>query len=454
MPRSSTVRKCPERGAILYLVMTSNRVPLRGVTVGIVAGPTEPASSQAVTDNDGFAEFHDLEPGRYEMIVTVAAGSQDILVRRDRYLDVVGGDEAFGTANVEVAPVAPVVFGLQARTADEIGAALTLGYRAFDGGDTYRISDDDKADTTASLAQALAESGVERKAIRVIYKIDAVEPESLSKHVRAVAGLFDGRIDDLLVHHAQGDDTGRYLKVMRGLRKAGVVTNIGIGDPARSSMNAYPADCYEVAASTLFETGGGPELARLLANTGKPVYVYDIIGTLGRLKQLSGNAAPLDDSDSRAFLSIVRSAIPTAVPILSTSSEQRMKNNFDAALAEDLDAVDFANRKALQNGIEAARAAAVVPIAGMSASIRTRLGQIVGGTNWAAAAILPAVQETVLRRIEAARFTAEERNTIYVKGEVWYKLETVLEDLQAWDKNCSRVKAATFISDAIALHIN
>jgi diketogulonate reductase-like aldo/keto reductase len=433
MPKNKAIGRCPRLGSIVYLVMTAANAPVESVNVAI----TGSVSNSATTDKYGFVEFRPLEPGKYRIAVT--AQVPDVVTRADLELVVSAGDEAFGTATLGEVP--PIVFGLQARTLQQLEDALHVGYRAFDGGDTYD-------DTISLLSAAVARTGIERAGIRIIYKIDLTTPAELKEHLLALANKFSGWIDDVIVHHATHQTAPEYLAQLREVQQLGTIKRVGLGDPDMATLKAQVSDCYELSASTLFENPAGDELAAWLQKAGKPVYVYYFLSTLRSLKEAHDINA-VTDSDCRAFCATIRGAIPTAIPILSSGLRERMQANLKAATAEDVNADDYANYKAIEKRIEAAYAAAVVNVCQIPEGLRVRLSSLFGETHWDAVTIPEGERKSILTRIANGQFTDEEKRTIYEGNGVRHRLDKLLGNLQEWKKNCNRVLAYEFLTCAI-----
>jgi hypothetical protein len=338
--------------------------------------------------------------------------------------------------------LASAVFGVSGRTLEEIRAAVAEGYRTFDCADTY-------GETLTHVATAIRESGTPRRAFEVIYKIDATEPAELAAHVRGVAQQLGGYVDHVLIHKVTDAPLARrYEPILAELQRAGVVSFIGSGDvKAGMDPGALAArDSFEIDAADLLIGPTSDELAAQLAAAGKPVFVYNIIGTLKRILGTPDRPTP---DQVRAVIAKLQNRVPTAEPILTSSRRDGMAENLKLELddVEDWGAFGDAGT-AIDAAAAPAAAAAAVPIEQMSPDVSERVFAILySGPEWAAESLFDDPARYLEERDRhLAAFTPAELDVRYQRGSAEHSLRQAIEMLFDSQGNCHRVAAVSFLT--------
>ncbi|MCX4904441.1 aldo/keto reductase [Streptomyces sp. NBC_00878] len=121
-----------------------------------------------------------------------------------------------------------LVFGLDGRTADDVQAAVQLGYRRFDAAESYGASTD-------ALAEAIGSSPQHRDDFEVLYKFDVRADENreqLRTRLTEVAGKFGGKLDAAVIHNLDGDQAQirKAWNVMHSMKRQGTIGKAGVGN--------------------------------------------------------------------------------------------------------------------------------------------------------------------------------------------------------------------------------
>ncbi|MFI5492924.1 aldo/keto reductase [Actinoplanes sp. NPDC051859] len=232
------------------------------------------------------------------------------------------------------------VFGLDGvNDPRAVASAIDAGYRRFDTAESYGGSTD-------LLANGLRQGpGVARGDYEVVYKFDITPGESadsLDARLRDVAGKFDGKLDDLLIHNVDGvsrDDLHRTWRVLRGLRAEGVVDRIGVGNVTDAAVPAVRElaqrgriDTLENSAESLLRS---PELKEFLTESygaGTPLAVY-YYGARGLLQSIAADSGLQTDSPQvrEQFTTLMGREVPGETHQISSSRDaDRQRANLQA----------------------------------------------------------------------------------------------------------------------------
>ena len=175
--------------------------------------------------------------------------------------------------------VQSLVFGTDGKNAAAIESAVQRGYRRFDCAESYRNVDE--------VADVLARSGLPRDEFEVIYKFNARQgesPQDLARRLEAVASLFGGWIDSLMIHNLDvPDDDIRNAWAAMAALKGGVAGEIGVGnvkpkddDLLRGLEQTYPIEAIE---NSVRDVVGNDATRGLIRRTGAKLYHYGIRAT-------------------------------------------------------------------------------------------------------------------------------------------------------------------------------
>ncbi|MFF3646509.1 aldo/keto reductase [Streptomyces sp. NPDC002564] len=166
------------------------------------------------------------------------------------------------------------VFGVDGKNQPQLRSAVEAGYRRFDCAESY-------GNSTALLADELA--ALPRNAYEVIYKFDVragERPEELRARLAAVAQLFAGRIDGLVIHNIGEDDQAARTAwhVLTELKDQKVAAGIGVGNVGVTHAallgelgDAAPIDIVENSLESILTD---PALKDLVKDTGAALYYY------------------------------------------------------------------------------------------------------------------------------------------------------------------------------------
>jgi diketogulonate reductase-like aldo/keto reductase len=340
-----------------------------------------------------------------------------------------------------------VVFGLEGKDANAIRSAIAAGYTTFDGADSY-------GNTIILLAAALRDAARQqnrrREDFEVIYKVDQTEPGDLMMHLYAIAERFDGYLDQVLIHKVtDGERAAAYGPVLSLLKRDGVVKAVGAGDVGAAMSGHFETmDSFEVNATELFHGPDHETLARNLDRTGKPVFVYNVIGALKSLLHMADRESP-SQAQVMAMMVKIKALVGAAEPILSSSSAEKQAANLavlnprpdqEAAIGEAYKAIDSAS----------AATEGAISITSMPADVATRVTEtLFQGLDWAGERLFDDPRQYAVHREQCLKkFTPQELGVRYqgvredkAKTFTLQKLVDMLFDASG---NCHRVEASNF----------
>lgn len=336
-----------------------------------------------------------------------------------------------------------VVFGLSGKNEAAITTAVAAGYRIFDAADTY-------GGTATVLAKVLRAAKVPRRDFEIIYKIDATAPEALEGHIRTLAGRFGGYLDHVIIHKSYGDDTAAYKVVLKKLKDARFIIKVGGGDVSADMDDVDTADSFELDASTLLFTDEGDRLVEKLEESDKPIFVYNLVDAATRIYGDRPTRSQL-----KLLISKIKSMLPSARPILSSSDEGRMRANL--ASSGEMGDGDYEDYGDMSSGIDEQRkiVSRAVPMGEMDGDVQEALYAVTLARDYSEPYLFNADSETEIRECLVARsramatFTREQLGATYVaaSGKA-YKLSALLAMLFQPGGNCHRVEAFNAIMDA------
>ncbi|WP_306335265.1 aldo/keto reductase [Streptomyces sp. KL118A] len=166
------------------------------------------------------------------------------------------------------------VFGVDGKSQEQLRSAVEVGYRRFDCAESY-------GPTTAALAGELA--ALARDAYEIVYKFDVragEQPQELRARLTAVARLFGGRLDGLVIHNIGGDEQAartawHVLTELKGEKTAGAigVGNVGVTHAALLGDLAATAP-IDIVENSLESVLTDPALQELVKDTGAALYYY------------------------------------------------------------------------------------------------------------------------------------------------------------------------------------
>lgn len=332
-----------------------------------------------------------------------------------------------------------VIFGLSGRSVEAIQAAITAGYTTFDGADSY-------GDTIALLATAIKESGKARDKFEVIYKVDRTPPKDLESHLRTVAGVLGGYIDHVLIHKMTDAEQARqYSPILVLLKGQGLIRQVGGGDVQATMEKPFKEmESFEVDANDLFLAPDTDALIEKLNKSGKPVFVYNIVGTLKNLLGMDVEQVPAQ-SQLSAMVNKIHGLVPKAEPILSSRTAEKAAANLKIYEAEDETAA-FEAYQQIEEGAKTQNPS--VPVGEMAAGVKERVDAILfGGYDWGAERLFDTEKEyTETREKMLARFTAPELATRYQGEAKVFTLRQLIYMLFDSSGNCHRVEASNFLT--------
>lgn len=334
-----------------------------------------------------------------------------------------------------------VIFGLSGRDAEAIRAAVDAGYTTFDGADSY-------GDTIIHLAAAIKaaeKKGKARASFDVIYKVDKTPPKDLEAHLRSVAAML-GYIDHVLIHKVTDSaQAEKYSPILAALKMEGLIIKVGAGDVQAGMDTQFKGqDSFEVDANDLFLAPDTDTLIEKLNKSGKPVFVYNIVGTLKNLLGLGGEQLPAQ-SEISAMVNKIKGLVPQAEPILSSKTAEKAAANLKIHEPED-EMLAFESYGRIEEG--ARRNNPSVPVADMEASVRERVtGILFGGYDWGAESLFATEIEYAKTRDQMlTSFTAEELSSRYRGETKVFTLRQLINMLFDPSGNCHRVEASNFLT--------
>lgn len=226
-------------------------------------------------------------------------------------------------------PADNVLFGLDGKDLKAIKSALKVGYRQFDTAETYG--------NLSQLAQAIKDTGLPRESFHIVYKVEAKDEETVACRALEEAVSPFKYFDGVLIHNAKEPEKAIMATwiALRKFKEEGKTKKIGIGNFSLAEKEMLEKmgqiDIVEMEA---FELLVSKDLVALVKNLGKeaPVDVlyYQIV-------QMAKSAKMDITPESIAgLLETVNAFFPqgTAVPILSSGSEENQKANLDAVNIE------------------------------------------------------------------------------------------------------------------------
>lgn len=340
---------------------------------------------------------------------------------------------ASGVAQRKIGEERNIIYGLSGRNLEAIRTAVDAGYTTFDAADTY-------GNTIELLATAAKEAGKAREDFEVIYKVAGTEPKDLMAHLLQVASLFNGFLDQVLIHKVEEvERTKQYEPILLELKQANVVRKIGGGD-VKPDMVEHLAekDSFEINAAELLLGDNAATLADALNKAQKPVFVYNVVRTLQRLLGTEGRPT---HAQIAALVGIIQNKVPAAEPILSSSSPESIKDNrtIDGGAFDDEMGEAF---KLIQAGVKRENSREVVPIEAMDGNVRERVGTFLITREWAAETLFEDKAQYAIERAKAeSLFTPEELDVRYAYNAKTYSLKTLIGMLYDSTGNCERITA-------------
>ncbi len=338
-----------------------------------------------------------------------------------------------------------VIFGLEGKSEKAVKSAVTAGYTTFDGADSY-------GNTIAFLAAAIQtalKGGKTRKDFHVIYKIDATAAKDLEPHIRTIAKTFDGFIDQVVIHKVTDEkQASAYRPILSKLKKEGVIKAIGAGD-VKADMEDHleNMDSFEVNAVELFKGSDPATFITNLNQSQKPVFVYNIIGALRTILDIDAKA-DITKTQLMAMVSKIKSLVPKAEPILSSSNAEKQTSNLAVFDIKDHKAVGLA-RTAIEDAV-AVKKKRGISFDKMQESVKSRVTAILfGGYDWAAENLFEdEKQYKITKNEKLTDFTSVELETSYQGVDEdeakTFTLRQLIEMLFDPDGNCHRVEASNF----------
>lgn len=334
-----------------------------------------------------------------------------------------------------------VIFGLSGRDAKAIQAAVDAGYTTFDGADSYG----DTINYLALAIKAAEKKGKSRTDFEVIYKVDKTPPKDLDTHLRSVASMF-GYIDHVLIHKVT--DTAqaqKYSPILALLKKEGLIKKIGAGDVQASMEEQFKGqESFEIDANDLFLAPDTDTLIDKLNKSGKPVFVYNIVGTLKNLLGLGIENIP-SQSEISAMVNKIKGKVPKAEPILSSKTTEKAAANLKIYEAED-EGLAFKAFGQIDKGVATKNPS--VPIDEMDEDINARVTEILfGGYEWEAESLFSTESEYIKTRDKMWQlFTDKELATRYQGKTKTFTLRQLVSMLFDPSGNCHRVEAYNFLT--------
>lgn len=167
---------------------------------------------------------------------------------------------------------ARVMFGLDAKTLDDVKGAIRAGYRLFDTAQAYQNLD--------CLDRAIKDSGLPRASFVVIYKFDALDTRQAAlAHLTEAVKPF-GYFDGVIIHNANESqqhiiETWQGLKSFKGSHGCKA---IGIGNfkveqkPLLQQLLIINA--IDIVQLEAFELIVCRDMSRLLTDLGRPKVLY------------------------------------------------------------------------------------------------------------------------------------------------------------------------------------
>ncbi|ABC29772.1 hypothetical protein HCH_03004 [Hahella chejuensis KCTC 2396] len=330
-----------------------------------------------------------------------------------------------------------VIFGLNGKNENHIASAISAGYRTLDAGDTY-------GNTLEHLASAMAKSDIPREEFNIIYKVVGTETSKLGEHLSEVSNKLGGYIDQALVHNPEQlshNDLNAYMNTLSSLKNDGKIHNVGMGEPRVGHPEDFHAkDSFEINAQSLIGPNAGALIDRLEAE-GKPVFVYNVASAA---KELMG-----DDFQSIhvcALITHIKQGISAAEPILSSSDDQRIKDNFGLANEELLYTADNP-LAALETKISELNNVEATPFTSISGELATKLAQLSAQHDWDKEIFSSPGEYASAKNEALTAFTDDQLGTRVALGAKSHTVEELVNMLFESSGNCKRVEASNFIND-------
>lgn len=334
-----------------------------------------------------------------------------------------------------------VVFGLNGKDEKAIDLAVKAGYTTFDAGDTY-------GNTLAELASCIAKNSKKREDIEIVYKIAVTPPGGLVEHIEKIISSLKGYIDCVLVHDIGVPEGEVLFPLLQQLKRDGKIKCIGVGE-VKETMISYlkDSDCFEVNAISILQASSAKELATILKSTDKPVFVYNIIGVLKQALKLGQYVLPTF-SQINGAISFIKSIIPKAEPILSSSKEENI--NLNKVILEN-DPEDWGQAGEGFNALDYTYTHSVpfIEISKMDKGVWKRISSILSSkVDWAKSSLFKDEQTANAELLKVKELFSPSELSSYYKDESGkiYNLGTLLEMLYTLP-NCKRVEAYNILTE-------
>ena len=336
-----------------------------------------------------------------------------------------------------------VVFGLEGKNKQAIEYAVNAGYSVFDGADSY-------GDTIDLLAEVMQEQHKTRANYEVVYKVSVIKPYVLESHLRIIAKKFGGYLDHVLIHKAPDQYASQYSVLLEHLKDLDVIKSAGMGD-ARVNVDTdfKNKDSFEIDANAILVSPDAEDLVKKLNETGKPVFVYNVLSTLTNV--LNIEVGDVTSTKLSAFLTMIKGIVPKAEPILSSGSRERIESNLTAYDYEDKDMMQVYNdTQTITSAIE--NLTQGTPVNEMEHEVEAKMTTILFLRDWSQGGLWES-NEACNQELEQkkALFNAQQLQTKYgglgeSEGKA-FTLMKLLKMLYHYAGNCKRVEAATFLGE-------
>ncbi|MDK2126627.1 aldo/keto reductase [Parachitinimonas caeni] len=341
-----------------------------------------------------------------------------------------------------------VVFGLDGRTREQIESAIDIGYRRFDGADSYG--------NIELLAEALSNKGVEKKEIDLIYKVSTTPADRLSDHIKSLNEQFGGQIDHLLIHKADDDRAESYIPVLKELSKDGLVKAIGIGDVTHDMDHLLIKDSwvksFEINAVSLLRGEHSEELCKKLQDSGKPVFIYNIVDAT---KSILRKGTPPENIEIAAIVNFIQDKVSRAEPILSSGSSQRQLENANATEIDDRWNEINKAKNQISSSLTPPPDIPVKDFINIEDNVLDRIKEVLATqASWDGEKLFDKSEDCERAKNEAlGKFQPEELSVVY-KGagkaeNEEYSIGTLVDMLYRQEGNCKRVEAYNFIATSV-----
>ena len=221
-----------------------------------------------------------------------------------------------------------LIFGTSGRSREQIRTAIQKGYRTFDCAESYN--------NIALVAAAIQDEALDRDEYELNYKFDVnignTRTDILGK-LMPVSKLFSGRLDSVLIHNIDADQTAvkTAWDVLLKLKKSGHIKKAGLGNLTGAHAGLVKElnqqGGVDIVENSLSSVLIDQVLQEIIQDTGAEVHYYDVRATALEVIQSSDEQLDMTDMiKGLVYMANLASGRNSRMILSSSSGENQQAN--------------------------------------------------------------------------------------------------------------------------------